>query len=364
VIGFYEKGSCSNNSPNSHYIILCSIHSSYTTINFSIDKTITPSSKPTPSIPEFPTVLAITFLVVVTLAVAFVIKRKTNSKQVCCSFWNNPFIVYGILILSMGNIDKSFPLLLLIILAVSSLILAESASAQSTPKPSVPEFTVKLVAHPYDIAPSTTTDPYTGKTTTQQGYHVENKSIEITIKNQPYVYSYNGSTAWLDYYIRVKGHFEDNWTILFNFNKYELNYVDTLPHQSASEFTVISIPANNYPSIGEVDFQVEALSVYKTTQIMYPHIGTEQGAYYATVNELGQESGWSNTQTITIPESSTSSTPTPTAPNYGPTSSPTPTPTIPEFSLMIISPLLLLMLSIAVISNLRRKRQDTYGQSR
>jgi hypothetical protein len=52
-----------------------------TTINFSIDNTITPSSKPTPSIPEFPVALAVTFLVVLTLAIAFVVKRKSNLEQ-------------------------------------------------------------------------------------------------------------------------------------------------------------------------------------------------------------------------------------------------------------------------------------------
>ena len=51
-------------------------------------------------------------------------------------------------------------------------------------KLATPEFSVKLVSHPYDV-PTTTTvwvDPYTGEktTTTNQGYHVENRSIEIT----------------------------------------------------------------------------------------------------------------------------------------------------------------------------------------
>ena len=47
--------------------------------------------------------------------------------------WNNPFIVYSILIQNMGNIGKGLSLLLAVILAVSSLIMIESAYAQSYP---------------------------------------------------------------------------------------------------------------------------------------------------------------------------------------------------------------------------------------
>ena len=80
-------------------------------------------------------------------------------------------------------------LLLIIALMASNLIAVQALTIDDIPKPLTPEFTVKIVAHPYDVPPKTTTtiDQYTGKetTTTQPGYHVENKSIEITIKNQP-----------------------------------------------------------------------------------------------------------------------------------------------------------------------------------
>ena len=65
----------------------------------------------------------------------------------------------------MGNTNKVFSLLLVAILAVSSLILVESATAQSIPKPSVPEFTAKIVANPYEIPTPHSVDPYTGKDT-------------------------------------------------------------------------------------------------------------------------------------------------------------------------------------------------------
>ena len=84
----------------------------------------------------------------------------------------------------MGSISKGFSLLLVVILAVSSLMMVESAFAQSIPKPSVPEFTVKIVAQPYDVPTTTSIDSYSGKEIIHQGYHVENKSIEVKIKNQ------------------------------------------------------------------------------------------------------------------------------------------------------------------------------------
>ena len=65
-----------------------------------------------------------------------------------------------------------------------------STNINEIPKPSIPEFTLKLVANPYDVPPTNSTkiDPYTGEETVTiiPGYHVENKLIEITIRNQPF----------------------------------------------------------------------------------------------------------------------------------------------------------------------------------
>jgi hypothetical protein len=65
-------------------------------------------------------------------------------------------------------------------------LLQTGASAQTVPKPSVPEFTLRYVDRSYDIAPTSTTDPYNGETTAVGGGHVENRTIEITIKNPPF----------------------------------------------------------------------------------------------------------------------------------------------------------------------------------
>ena len=91
--------------------------------------------------------------------------------------------------MSGSSMSKALALMLFTLLAFSSLSVVSSVFAQSIPKPSVPEFTLKYIDNSYDVPPSTTTtiDQYTGKeiVTTTPGYHVENKSIEITITNQP-----------------------------------------------------------------------------------------------------------------------------------------------------------------------------------
>ncbi len=69
--------------------------------------------------------------------------------------------------------SKTVALMLFTLLVLSGLVKVGSVFAQSIPRPSIPEFTLKLVAHPYDVPDKTTTtiDEYTGKetTTTQLG---------------------------------------------------------------------------------------------------------------------------------------------------------------------------------------------------
>ena len=65
-------------------------------------------------------------------------------------------------------------------MAISSLVMIDSASAQSIPKPSTPGFSLRLIDNSYDVPPTTTVNPYTGKTETSGGYHVEGY-LEIDI---------------------------------------------------------------------------------------------------------------------------------------------------------------------------------------
>lgn len=229
----------------------------------------------------------------------------------------------------MSNHCKLATTLLIAVLMASSLIMVESASAQSTPKPSVPEFTVSVTDHSYDVEPTTTTttDPYDGQitTTTTPGYHMVNGSIEISIKNQPFTQYYNsdGFPIKLYYHIRAKGYDPVYW----NYIPYLGSYLPA----TNSTYTTVTLAYSNtwfqtgggfnsYRPDGTLDFQVEAFIGYKNVTNIHPwNLMTRQEDLLTEY--VGQTSGWSDTQTVTIPNGAY----TPTTPR--PTDQTTPTPT-------------------------------------
>jgi hypothetical protein len=227
---------------------------------------------------------------------------------------------------------KALTLILIAVLALSSLVMVETAFAQSVPRPSVPEFTVKYVDHSYVVPASTFIDPYTGKQISYPSYKVENKTVDVIIENQPYTpTNLDGNVTGLFYIIRWKGHFE-NWTGYYDGNDYfNINHLGDASRiwgisasnsantvQSFTDFSGLSKDA-------EVDFQVRAVIGFN---FLYfgGHIQP-----IGTVFHYVQESDWSNTQTVTIGELQTTSpeptsTPEPTIPT-SPTPSPELTPT-------------------------------------
>jgi hypothetical protein len=245
----------------------------------------------------------------------------------------------------MDSISKTAPILLVLILAsASSFIILQSASAQSTLNPSVPEFTLKQVDNSYNVAPTTTstTDPYTNKTTTTTipGYHVENKTIEATITNNLGASHYN---------FRYKPHYIENWTYYpFNpdsvsgYNSYDSFSVPNAA--STSSYTVITL--DFLPSIserGEVDVQVQAL-IGSYNAIPYGHM-IDLGAPTYDFIFQGTTSGWSNTQTITIGDSASAS--------------PSPSPTVPEFPQIAVLTMLVFMVSVTAAVTLLKKKRST-----
>jgi hypothetical protein len=185
--------------------------------------------------------------------------------------------------------------------------MVESAFAQSITKPSIPEFTIETVSSPYDVPPTTTTtiDPYTGKetVTTQPGYHVDNKTTQIRIKNQPftpYHLQINDKNWTINFFynIRLKGHFSQNWGY---YRLYNGSSDGNLVQDYDSKYTVVLIDSY-LPSEGQMDFQIEALIGYEQGIVTYP------GAPGAARVITGETSGWSNTQTITVSETSSTST--------------------------------------------------------
>jgi len=194
---------------------------------------------------------------------------------------------------------KCTVLLLVACLVVSSfsVLAVSSVSVQAGYKPSVPQFTVKLVDSSYDVPPIYTTDPYTGEPTTKPGYRIENYTIEISIKNQPFTPYTDKSDYYTRYYdiyysIRVKGHFGEDW--------YSLRTRYTT--QSDSEYTVVlhsltdDTELRNLVAGSKLDFSVQAYSGY-----WFDQREGSMGVIADYVYVFDAESGWSNIQSITRP---------------------------------------------------------------
>lgn len=192
---------------------------------------------------------------------------------------------------------KNATLFLITVLVLSSLVMVESAFAESNPEPSVPEFTIKIVSAPYDVPATRSIDPYTGEEIISPGYHVENKTTQIWIKNQPftpYQISEN-DVEWtinLFFNIRMKGYFSQDW---FYYHYYNGSSDGNLRQAYDSEYTVVLIDSY-LPSEGQVDVQIEAL-------VGYEHGVITAGGVPGTPRIItGESSGWSETQTLTIDE--------------------------------------------------------------
>jgi hypothetical protein len=216
------------------------------------------------------------------------------------------------------NSNKSLALLLILTFIISGLLMAVPAKA-NVPKPSMPQFTVQYVDDSYTvpIIYEKSIDPFTGKeiSTAHGGQHIEDKTIEVTIKNQPYTeVNINGSTVGLAYSLRLKGHFTNE------------NYLwdDSLP-ASNSSYTVKSINVNEWylENGDQIDIQVKAVMGYFIER--YEHIIMTY-RYLIPI----EESDWSSIQTLTIGDPTASTvTPVTTAPPATATPAPTEAPTNP-----------------------------------
>lgn len=195
---------------------------------------------------------------------------------------------------------------LLTAIAISALLFSLVAGAyvaQAIPKPSVPEFTLQIVDY----------------------------GVQMAIQNQPIIP--NGyDTADIFYNIRIKSHDSENWvnTTVPNPSQDIRGYIGEI---GTSGSTVIQKDFNGINTLlglsddsHQIDYQVEAINGYLNTTPAYaPPIGFDPDSTPVIVVNT---SGWSNTQTITIPGSSASLS---TSPTSTPTETPmpplTPTPT-------------------------------------
>ena len=212
---------------------------------------------------------------------------------------------------------KCTVLMLITCLVASSLIAHDvtSTNVQAASKPSVPQFSLKLIDNSYDVPPSSTTDSYTGVTTTQPGYRVDNRSIEVTIKNQAFKPYTNADDyeCKLYYDVHVKGHFGDDaeWQSFFysyGIGAYGGDYRYRGFAQSDSSYTTV-VSIINYPVGSLLDFRVEAFIGYWVPPTQGDHL---MGMHSLKIVR-DESSGYSNIQVITLTSGSSSLMPSQTA---------------------------------------------------
>ena len=229
---------------------------------------------------------------------------------------------------------KALTLLLTAVLVLYSLVMVGCAFAQSVPKPSVPEFTVELVEHSYDVPPVYGIDQFTGENVTiQEGAHYQWNTLNFTIRNQQVPSDYN-----LYYNIRYKGQYTDDWTELFYGDRYmrrdegeysSKEFLVSGSHPSPSDIYGLEIPMG-----ATVEFQVEAMigGIYS------------QGIWFSAGDAFeGEVSGWSETQTLTIEEVPP------------PTPSPEATPIEPALILGVIGIVAVFVFGLVLLYRIKRK---------
>jgi hypothetical protein len=239
-----------------------------------------------------------------------------------------------------------------VILAISILITLSSANAQTIPKPSVPEFTVKYVDYSFDVPPKYGIDQYTGQNITiQSGYHVDNRSIEFTIKNQQFTSNKDssGNAINLYYNFRFKGSYGESWiyyperpdgssVIHYSGGPLPTNdYEDYPPYYRASnsDYTITPLGINLIEIIGNQKIGVlhqeltNGINIQFEIQAMIGYFTRNSYGYFIFT---GQTSDWSSTKTITISDESVSPTQSSTSQmptiNTGPHTEPFPIETV------------------------------------
>ena len=207
---------------------------------------------------------------------------------------------------------KLLVIIVVLIIAISAVMsLSQSVTfAQSTTKPSAPQFTIQVIS---------------------------GSSLQLVIENQDFISS--SSVNAIIYYYRVKDHYGDQWMIDRNGQL-----------QSDSNTTVIAIPS--YPSeylfghpshplsnISVLDFQLQAETGYYLENYVegqMPGALLETDGYWETTFNKSETSDWSSTQTVNLSEYTT----------------------IPEFPSWTILPLLIVATLVGVtIRNKIRKNE-------
>jgi hypothetical protein len=251
---------------------------------------------------------------------------------------------------------KIFTITLLFIMFSNSLTIHSELvfAGSSISKPTTPEFTLQFVDKSFDVPPTFSKDPFTGETAiTKEGYHVDNRSIEVKIKNQPFTpyTDPQGNFVHLCYDIRWKGHFDDYWDT--RSDGYGNNYC-TADYEANSDgswranvpYTTMTyvvgtnredgkfVYGYNLPLLGDVseggqiDFQVQAFIGYYTSVEDPPDVFNYRRTEHLVFT--GESSGWSKTKTATIETGNKGEIQKPSQPNQNPDTPPNPSGSLPE----------------------------------
>jgi hypothetical protein len=195
--------------------------------------------------------------------------------------------------------NKSLALILIGIIAIScvSLLAAKPVTAQTIPKPSVPEFTLKIVDY------------------------MAGGGLEIEIQNQAVIP--NGQdTAGIFYDFRYKWHESANWHHPEpDPTKWKRQYIAEIGTTGVTR--IANSPNSYYEILGssnshQLDFQIRAINGYLNEAVPFaPPIGIEPGDSPVIVVNTSE---WSSTHTITLPDyipqtATPNPTETPSAPN-------------------------------------------------
>lgn len=205
----------------------------------------------------------------------------------------------------------------------SSLTVANLACGQvGVTTPILPGFSVNYEEHKWYMSPTYDVDPSTGKAVmTHEGYYKYSRGVKVSISNQPFesYYDSEGNHIELFYDVRWKPHGSDSWenlpdNICFTQNAdfYLTGIVIGFKGYEGSEGYMALL---EYAPGNQIDFQIQAsIGYFKADNIFE-----------------GKTSGWSDTQTLTIPANDSTSTPS-SSPTFtaSPSQSPIATPQQPS----------------------------------
>ncbi len=268
----------------------------------------------------------------------------------------------------MSKIGKTFALILILIMTISSieLLVAKHASAQSIGNLTAPTFTVTLTNTSYSTPPSHYVDPQTGANITVPGSFVNQENLTFTIQNQPDVtyYIIRWTTPYMKSWSNIEGYIGGDpmnatvkgtsgsttiWVLTGNSNTFPIYENGSLVDTVAGFSFPFGFQELNFENGAKIEFQVQASNGSPT------YVSTILDEHFSIIGEI---SDWSSTQTITIPSSSAATSPSPITIT---------TPAVPELSWLMIMLLLLSVFSVAVIvrrlKNLGLDQQKFPGES-